>query len=322
MTDNGLSLVGDIGGSNARFALARHGPAGVAVERILSMRCEEHADLVAAVRHYLESVGAALPPAAAIAIAGPVVGDRAQITNNMAWSFSIAAVRARLGLAHLAVINDFTAVALSLPHLPPEELRQVGGGAAAVGAPMAVIGPGTGLGMSGIVRANGRWTAIEGEGGHATFAPMSERESRIADILRRRFGHVSWERVLSGPGLVNLYGAVAELEHRPAEDLAPEEITERGRGRSCALCTEALGVFCAALGTAAGSLALTLGARGGVYLAGGIVPQLGEGFAASAFRSRFESKGRLSAYLRPIPTYVVTAANPGLVGAAVAAAHV
>jgi glucokinase len=286
------------------------------------MRCEDHADLVAAVRHYLATTGASLPSAAAIAIAGPVVGDRAQITNNTAWSFSIAAVRERLGLSHLAVINDFTAVALSLPHLPPQDLRQVGGGDAEVGAPMAVIGPGTGLGMSGIVRTNGRWTAIEGEGGHATFAPMSERESRIADILRRRFGHVSWERVLSGPGLVNLYVAVVELEQRPVEDLPPEAITERGRSGSCPLCREALEMFCAALGTAAGSLALTLGARGGVYLAGGIVPQLGEDFAASAFRSRFENKGRLSAYVRLIPTYVVTAASPGLIGAAVAAARI
>jgi glucokinase len=319
MSDNGRSLVGDIGGSNARFAIARREPETVALDHILSMRCDDHADLVAAVEHYLVTVGAALPASAAIAIAGPIVGDRAQITNNQDWSFSIAAVRRRLKLARLAVINDFTAVALSLPQLTPQELRQVGGGAPADGAPKAVIGPGTGLGVSGIVSAGGRWTAVEGEGGHATFAPMSERESRIGDVLRARLDHVSWERVLSGPGLVNLYGAIAQLENRPAEDLSPETIAERGAAGACPLCREALHVFCAALGTAAGSLALTFGARGGVYLAGGILPRLGDAFAASEFRGRFESKGRLSPYVRPIPTYVITAANPGLVGAAVAA---
>jgi len=319
MSDNGGSLVGDIGGSNARFAVARRGPQGVALDRVLSMRSEDHADLAAAVEHYLATTGTALPASAAIAIAGPIVGDSARITNNPAWSFSVAALRGRLGLARLAVINDFTAVALSLPHLAPRELRQVGGGAPAADAPKAVIGPGTGLGVSAIVKANGRWIPVEGEGGHATFAPMSARESRIGDVLRARLGHVSCERVLSGPGLVNLYGAIAELEDRPAEDLPPETVAERAIAGTCPLCREALQVFCAALGTAAGNLALIFGARGGVYLAGGILPQLGEFFAGSDFRSRFESKGRLAPYLQPIPAYVVTAAHPGLVGAAVAA---
>lgn len=318
MSDNGGSLVGDIGGSNARFAIARRGPETVTLDHILSMRCDDHADLVAAVEHYLVTVGAALPASAAVAIAGPIVGDRAEITNNQDWSFSIDTVRRRLKLARLAVINDFTAVALSLPQLTPQELHQVGGGAPANGAPKAVIGPGTGLGVSGIVRAGAEWIAVEGEGGHATFAPMSERESRIGDVLRVRLGHVSWERVLSGPGLVNLYGAIAQLEDRQAEELSPETIAERGAAGTCPLCREALHVFCAALGTAAGNLALTFGARGGVYLAGGILPQLGEFFTGSAFRTRFESKGRLSPYVRPIPTYVITAANPGLVGAAMA----
>jgi glucokinase len=319
MSDNGRSLVGDIGGSNARFAIARRAAEGVALDHIVAMRCDEHADLAAAAEHYLVTTGAERPAAAAIAIAGPIVGDHAEITNHPTWSFSIAAVRERLKLAHLAVINDFTAVALSLPHLAPQELRQVGGGTATPGAPMAVIGPGTGLGVSGIVRTGDRWTAIEGEGGHATFSPMNERESRIGDLLRGRFGHVSWERVLSGPGLVNLYGAIVQLEQRRAEELSPEAIAERGQTGGCPLCREALQVFCAGLGTAAGSLALTFGARGGVYLAGGILPHLGAFFDASEFRTRFESKGRLAPYVRPIPTFVITAANPGLVGAAIAA---
>ncbi|MGE4227140.1 MAG: glucokinase [Dongiaceae bacterium] len=319
MSDNARSLVGDIGGSTARFAIARAGPGGVVLDHVLTMPAADYPALATAVEHYLAATGVTAPTSAAIAIAGPIVGDRAEITNHSAWSFSIDAVRRCLGLVRLAVINDFTAVALSLPQLPPAELRQVGGEAPADGASKAVIGPGTGLGVSGIARTDDRWTAIEGEGGHATFAPMSARESRIGEVLRQRFGHVSWERILSGPGLVNLYDAVAELEGTPAEVLSPETIAAHGRAGDCRLCREALEIFCAALGTAAGNLALTFGARGGVYVAGGIVPQLGDFFAASAFRSRFESKGRLSTYVRPIPTYVVTAATPGLVGAAVAA---
>lgn len=318
MADNPRCLVGDIGGSNARFAFARTDGSGVELDHVMSLRCGDHPDLAAAVEHYLVTVGGYLPDSAAIAIAGPVVGDDAEITNHASWSFSIATLRDRLGLARLTVINDFTAVALSLPHLPASELRQVGAGAATVGAPMAVCGPGTGLGMSGVVRVGNRWTAIEGEGGHATFAPMSERESHIADLLRRRFGHVSWERVLSGPGLVNLYGAVTGLDGTTAEKLSPEDVAARGRDGTCRYCREALDIFCAVLGTAAGNLALTLGARGGVFIAGGIVPRLGPDLAASSFRARFESKGRLSGYVRPIPTFVIASANPGLIGAAMA----
>jgi glucokinase len=318
MADDSRSLVGDVGGSNARFAVARRVGGAVELTHVRAMRSADYADVVAAVEHYRAAIGGELPRAAAIAIAGPVVGGRAEITNHPQWSFDIAPVRERLGLKHLSVINDFTAVALSLPHLPRHELRQVGPGTAAAGAPMAVIGPGTGLGVSAIVPSDGRWIAVEGEGGHATFAPMSRRESRIGESLRERFGHASWERVLSGPGLVNLYAAIAHLEGARAEELTPEAVAERGLAGSCALCKEAVETFCAALGTAAGNLALTMGARGGVFIGGGIVPQLGPVFDASPFRARFEAKGRLSSYVRPIPTFVITAATPGLVGAAVA----
>jgi len=318
MSDNRRCLVGDIGGSNARFAVARREPGGVALDHVVAMRAADHADLVAAIEHYLRTTGEQRPPAAAIAIAGPIVGDHAEITNHKAWSFPIEATRRRLGLERLTAINDFTAIALSLPHLRGGDQRQIGGGAAAPGAPIGVIGPGTGLGVSGVVPTKTGWAVIQGEGGHATFAPMSERESHIADLLRARFGHVSWERALSGPGLVNLYSAIAQLDGQAAEPLTPEAIDERGRNGTCAMCREALEVFCATLGTAAGSVALTLGARGGVFIGGGIVPRLGTFFDASAFRARFESKGRLSDYVRPIPTFVITAANPGLIGAAVA----
>ena len=318
MPDNRRCLVGDIGGSNARFAIARREAGGVALDHVVAMRAAVHVDLVAAIEHYLRTTGAERPPDAAIAIAGPIVGDHAEITNHAAWSFAIEATRRRLSLERLKALNDFTAIALSLPYLRATDQRQIGGGTATAGAPIGVIGPGTGLGVSGVLRTSTGWATIQGEGGHATFAPMSERESRIADLLRARFGHVSCERVLSGPGLVNLYTAITQLDGSAAEPLTPEAIDERGRSGSCAMCREALEVFCAALGMAAGSLALTLGARGGVFIGGGIVPRLESFFDISAFRARFESKGRLSDYVRPIPTFVITAAYPGLIGAAMA----
>ena len=311
-------LVGDIGGSTVRLALAERSSQRVILHHITTWRCASYPGLAEAIEAYLAEIGRSRPTAAAIAIAGPVVGDHASLTNHP-WTISIEETRRRLGLAHLAVINDFTAVALSLPMLTPADLTVVGGGTGEAGKPMAAIGPGTGLGVSGLVRAADRWVPVETEGGHATFAPMSERESRVADVLRRRHGHVSWERVLSGPGLVSLHAALTELEGGPSETLTPAEVTERGLAGTSAIAKETLAIFCAALGTAAGNLALTLGARGGVFIAGGVVPRLGDYFAASEFRARFESKGRLSDYVRAIPTFVITAAYPGLIGSARAA---
>jgi glucokinase len=310
-------IVGDIGGSTARFALAERSCGRVLLRHVTTQPCADYGGLAEALDAFLAGLGPARPSAAAVAIAGPVVGDMVDLTNHP-WSFSIEATRRRLGLARFTVINDFTAIALSLPMLAAADLVPVGGGRRETGKPMAAIGPGTGLGVSGLVRADGRWVALESEGGHATFAPMTERESRVADVLRRRYGHVSWERVLSGPGLLNLHSALTELDGREDAALSPEAVAERGLAGSSPTCREALAMFCAALGTAAGSLALTLGARGGVFIAGGIVPRLGEYFAASEFRARFENKGRLSGYVRAIPTFVVTAANPGLIGAAMA----
>src|SRR5882672_5023549 len=181
MPDNRRCLVGDIGGSNARFAIARRAADGVVLDHVVAMRGADHADLAAAIEHYLRTTGEQRPPAAAIAIAGPIVGDHAEITNHMAWSFPIEATRRRLSLDRLTALNDFTAIALSLPHLRAGDQRQIGGGAATAGAPIGVIGPGTGLGVSGVLHTATGWAVIQGEGGHATFGPMSERESRVAD---------------------------------------------------------------------------------------------------------------------------------------------
>jgi glucokinase len=305
------ALVGDIGGTNARFALVENG--GVKDQRLLL--CADHATIEAAISAYLLDVGGAAPESAAIAVACPVTGDRVTFTNSP-WSFSIAALRQELGLERLEIVNDFAANALAVPHLGPEHLVKVGAGAAVAGAPIGVIGPGSGLGVGGLVPAGAGWIALAGEGGHATMPPTTERESALLDHMRRRYDHVSAERVLSGPGLVNLYNILAELDGVPAASFSPAQVTDPTIGEQEPLCREAVDLFCAMLGTVAGNLALTFGARGGVYIAGGIVPKLGQRFVASSFRERFEAKGRFRPYLAAIPTFVITHPVPAFVGLA------
>lgn len=309
-------LVADIGGTNARFALLdAHGQ--VYAEQTLT--CADFAGLTAAGKAFLQSVGGVRPRRAAVAVATPITGDWIQFTNS-AWSFSTEAARQELGLEQLTIINDFTALALALPALTPQERQIIGGGEAVPGQPVALIGPGTGLGVSGLVWSGERWIPLQTEGGHVTFSPASEQEWIICQRLQRQFGHVSPERLLSGPGLVNIYTVLAELEGRPVEALTPADITDRALSGACPHCHKVLELFCGMLGTAAGNLALTLGARGGVYIGGGIVPRFGSFFAQSAFRTRFEDKGRFSGYLATIPTWLITAANPALRGVAAALA--
>jgi len=229
----------------------------------------------------------------------------------------------QLGLTELQVINDFTALALSLPTLTSAELNQIGGGHADPDLPIALLGAGTGLGVSGLIPAHlpgqpARWIPLQGEGGHVSFSPFNHKEDEILRLLRETFGHVSAERLLSGPGLVNLYRALARLNNQTDQGLTAAEISQRGVAGDCVLCREAIDTFCGMLGTAAANLAITLGARGGLYIGGGIVPKLGDYFAVSPFRSRFEQKGRFSNYLAAVPCFVITAANPALRGTAAA----
>ena len=307
-------LVADIGGTNARFALI---DANRQLYAEHSLTCADFPDLATAITAYLQARGEPCPTRAAIAVATPITGDWIQFTNSP-WSFSTETTRRELGLEQLLILNDFTALALALPLLGPDERRAIGGGTPIAEAPIGLIGPGTGLGVSGLVWSGHHWLPLQTEGGHVTFSPADEREWAIGCLLRQRFGHVSPERLLSGPGLVNSYTALAELEGWPAEDLTPADITDRGLTGTCRHCVEVLELFCAALGTAAGNLAITLGARGGVYVGGGIVPRLGDFFDQSAFRSRFEAKGRFRDYLAAIPTWAITATNPALRGVAAA----
>jgi glucokinase len=306
-------LVADIGGTHARFAVADNSGELACVQ---TLACDDFAGLDAAVRAYLAGVGVGQVNAAAFAMATPIVGDTVSLTNRSVWSFSASELARSLAISELRVINDFTAQALALPWLKASDVVAIGGGDTPVDtAPRAVIGPGTGLGISALIPTAGGWHALATEGGHVSFCALDAHELELQRVLARRFAHISAERVLSGPGLVNLYRAHCELSGQAAEELGPSDITERGLAGSCPICRAVLDDFCAILGTVAGNLVLTLGARAGVYIGGGIAPRLLSMLEASAFRSRFEAHGRLSAYLAAVPSYVITAKYPALLGA-------
>lgn len=307
-------LVGDVGGTNARFAWIA-GP-GAPIGSVATYPCTDHATLAAAIEHYLAAHGLGRPRWAAIGIATPVTGDWVRMTNHP-WAFSVDGVQRELGLERLLVLNDFTALALSLPALGEGERRAIGGGAAVAGAPLALLGPGTGLGVSGLLFGRGGQgaIAIAGEGGHVTLAAGDEREARVIELLRERFGHVSAERALSGPGLSHLHEALARLDGEVRPALSAAQIT--AAVDSDAHCAAVIDLFCSLLGNVAGNLALTLGARGGLYVGGGVVPRIAGRLARSPFRERFEAKGRFRDYLAAIPTWLVMAEDsPALIGAA------
>ncbi|WP_313950754.1 glucokinase [Accumulibacter sp.] len=311
-------LVADIGGTRARFALLDHQGSP---HLIRIMAVADFAGPVEAIQAYLRELGCSALRAAAIALAAPVHDEVIRLTNG-SWTFSREEMKSRLGLSRLLLLNDFTALALSLPRLNANDLRQVGGGTAVPLAAKAVLGPGTGLGVSGLLFNRGHWLALAGEGGHCTLAAADEREAAILALAWRELPHVSAERLLSGSGLPLLHRLVAEVDGRAAgEALTPAEIVSRALANGDVQCRAVLDTFCAMLGSMAGNLALTLGAQGGVYLGGGIIPRLGELFDRSHFRTRFEAKGRFAAYLATIPTYVMLSPTPALLGAAHALAE-
>lgn len=309
-------LLADIGGTNARFGWQDSAQAEVG--RVEVLPCAEHDSLKAAIERYLQHEGLAVPPSAAFGIACPVTGDAVTMTNHH-WRFSVGELRVALGLRRLLVVNDFTALALALPTLPTSVLHPVGSGVADPGAAVGLIGPGTGLGVSGLL-PSGRasvWIPISGEGGHVTLPVTTADEFAVIARLQKRYGHVSAERVLCGAGLVDLYHALCDVRgDRGHEITTPAQVLARAQEQADTLAIDTLEMFCAFLGSVAGDLALTLGARGGVYIGGGIVPRLGESFERSAFRERFEQKGRYRSYLQRIPTLVIRSrVSPALEGA-------
>lgn len=305
------ALVGDVGGTNARLALCSLDNGDI--EQIKTFSGLDFPSLEAVVAHYLTTIDATIKDAS-IAIACPITGDWVAMTNHT-WAFSIEEMRKNLGLDTLEIINDFTAVSMAIPMIKPEHLIQFGGGQPVADKPVAVYGAGTGLGVSHLVHVDKRWVSLPGEGGHVDFAPNSEEESIILEVLRAEIGHVSAERVLSGPGLVNLYRAIVKADSRVPENYQPSDITERALADSCTDCRRALSLFCVIMGRFGGNLALNLGTFGGVYIAGGIVPRFMDFFKASGFRAAFEDKGRFKEYVKDIPVYLIAHDQPGLLGA-------
>jgi len=299
-----ISLLADIGGTNARFATVNSSGESTPT---MSLPVADYASFVDAIRAYLLKSGQSDIRHAAIAIANPVDGDWVQMVNHY-WSFSIEQLRAELKLDTLLVVNDFTALAMALPKLEASQLMQIGGGRARSRAMIGLVGPGTGLGVSGLLPLDERWVALGSEGGHVTFAPSEARERAIYDYAERKYGHVSAERILCGAGLELIYEFLAEAT------MGAADITHAAKSAENKMASEAVDLFLAMLGSFAGNLALTYGALGGVYIGGGIVPRLAWRIADSPFRQRFEAKGRFENYLREIPTYLITTENPTLLG--------
>lgn len=304
-------LVSDIGGTNARFALvdAEGWPTDVK-----SLKTKDYPGVVEAATAYLDGRPV---EGAVLVVAGPVESDEIALTN-CPWRFSLEQTKTALGVEQLTALNDFVAQALSIPKLDVDDCVKLGGGEALEDRPIAVIGAGTGLGVAGLLKVDGRYRPIAAEGGHVAFAPRDEVEDAVLGLLRQRYGHVSNERLLSGPGLVNFADALAKVHGTKLDIESSSDVTERADAEACPVCIEAIDRFCGLLGAAAGNLALTYGARGGVYLTGGMISHLGKWFDADRVLGAFVDKGRFKTYLEAVPLIRVLRQNTGLIGAAAA----
>jgi glucokinase len=305
-----MDLIADIGATNSRCALLDDRG------QVLSAQTFENASfgrLEDVLHAYLQNRRASdRPRRAALAVAAPLLGDDVQMTN-IGWRFSQAKLREELGFTRLNIVNDFAAVAWSLPSLGPQDRRQVGGGTAVTRMPLAVLGPGSGLGVAALVPCGDTWTAVSGEGGHVTLAATTNEEAAAIERIREETGHCSAERVLSGPGLVRLYEVLGMIAGREIAKVTSIDVTTLAR-KGEPLATKTLAMFFGMLGTVAANLAVTVGALGGVYVGGGIVPQLLQEFEASQFRERFVAKGRYRDYMDAIPTFVITEAQAAFRG--------
>jgi glucokinase len=311
------ALLADIGGTNARFALLQgssHGP-------VLRLAVADYPTSYDAIAAALDRLGATqIPEAAVLAFAGPVDGTRAELTNA-GWDTTVDELRRRLGFLHVSLLNDYAALALGLEHFGDGDRLRIGPACPTARGPLAVLGPGSGLGVAALVPAEPHAIPLISEGGHATIAAADRLDADLIAVLREELGHVSAERLLSGPGLANIHRGLGRLQGDTVPPLSPAEVTRLGLDGSDALCRLALDRFCLLLGTFAGNVALSYGAQGGVFLAGGILPRLPEFLAASGFRARFEDKGRFSDYLRAIPTWLITRPDAAFLGLAAAAHH-
>jgi glucokinase len=312
---NWPALVGDVGGTHARFGIVES--PGEPVTRIGSSRNDRFGSLQAAVEAYLADYAAVSVKAACLAVAGPIGGDRFKF-SNIGWEFSQRDLARALGLSELRLVNDFEALALAVPELDDNAFLVVGGGDAIADAPTAVVGPGTGLGVATLLAEPGGWRAIATEGGHADFAPVTDLEISVLHCLRPRFhGQVSAENVLCGPGISALHDALAAIGGRTPPALTTAAIIEHATAAAPdPECVETLAVYCEILGGFVGNVALITGARGGVVLGGGILPRITQFLCEGGFRRRFEAKGMMRDYVAAIPTRLILTGDAALAGAA------
>jgi glucokinase len=313
MAANEINIIADIGGTNMRVAqIDEHDN----ISNIEIYACADYVGLAEVLSDFLtrhQLLGKKIN--ACLAIACPVEKDLIVMTN-LPWQFSQQALKAQLQLKELVLINDFTAIAHAIPQLSHSQKVQIGTGHVIADKPISICGPGTGLGVANLVALNHGWLSLSGEGGHVDFAPVDQQEIKILNFLLTKYSHVSYEQLLSGLGLEQIYQALSFIKNANASELSAQDITANALANECELCVETLAQFCRILGSFAGNLALTLGSYGGVYIAGGIVPRFIEYFANSDFRTRFEAKGRMSGFNQPIATFVVIEEQPGLIGAA------
>ncbi len=309
-------LIGDIGGTNARFALARTDEPEFDHE--VTLRCADYETAEAAIAVYLAEVGAEDPEVICIAAAGPVVDGRVRFTNNH-WSLSVRDLAKDFQTDKVRLLNDFEAIAYSIPFLQPSDCVSAGmlppSNLVGRDFTVAIIGPGTGLGAAGLLSRNGTLIPIVGEGGHMGFAPESQLQMNLLRQLREHFDRVSDERLVSGPGLENIYSVLSALHDEKSVHVAARDIFERASANSDVRASEALQLFYEILGQVAGNLALCLGAWDGVYIAGGIVKRDPDLLSNSRFRTAFESKGRYRSMMERVPTQVIMHREPGLLGA-------
>jgi len=309
---DGPRLLADIGATHARFALET---APGVLRGVAVLRCDDYPGIVPLLNAYLLDHRAEKIQHAAFALANPINGDLISMTNRD-WQFSTDAVRRTLGLSTLLIVNDFTALAMAIPALPPDQMLQVGGGKAAAHSVIGVLGPGTGLGVSGVIPTIDGFVTLGSEGGHMNFAPADEREFAILQFAWREWPHVSNERLISGPGMELIHRALAHRNGVDAPARTSAEIITGALEEQDALCLEVLECFSGMLGGAAANLAVTLGSFGGMFIGGGIVPRMADWFVTSPFRTRFEAKGRFTDYLAQIPTFVIMTPNPAFQGVA------
>ena len=312
------NLIADIGGTNARFAAILDGEQETSFQFFHSV--DEYPQFENLIAILLDEIATATgchsaPQRACLAVACPADTETIAFTNSH-WRFSKTDLKSLLGCDELIVINDFEAVAHGITELDDSDLIQVGGDAPVERKAIGILGAGTGLGVAGLVPFENGYQVLDTEGGHADYAPINDQQSAVVDCLRAEFGRVSLERLLSGKGILNIYSALCKLDDCARVFSTPADIVSAALAGQDEKAVETLNMFCEGMGSAAGNLALTMGARGGVYIAGGVIPRFQSFFLGSGFRRKFEDKGRFVSYLQPIPVFIVMRENLGLLGAA------